>query len=461
MKPVQYETINKRVITPPAKMKISQDLENQNWSAVLEAEDINKKVELFHSTVKAIFEKHCPIRRYRKAKNKPCLETPLTRKLWRAKQRSHQKNSKTVWKYLNKTLHKQLKKLRRKYAENNINKIMTDSRRWWENVKSLTNSSHHSNSHPIFINDEWLTPFDFANQLNTYYTTRSDETVLELPALNKDSCRIRYDVTYCDVVKLLKAINTRKATHTEDFPQWISKLNPEAIAIPLHDIIQQMFNTGKFPALWKSSEITPLNKISSPETFKDFRPISLLHHCSKIAEAFIIKHLQSYNITDSDQYAYTKGVGTTDALVNIVTSWKLTMDHRQTLAIYALFEDFSKAFDSMRPDALAAIMISQGYEHATIKLCIDYLTNRTQRVIHKHSGVKSPIRVSSIGVPQGTKCGPMLWNIFIKSLVQTEQVIKYADDITVYTTIDKRQSETISRGTKSTSSNTIANQAKL
>ena len=47
---------------------------------------------------------------------------------------------------------------------------------------------------------------------------------------------------------------------------------------------------------------------------------------------------------------YTQGTGTIDALVNAVTSWKLAMDDTNTLAVHALFEDFSKAFDNMRPD---------------------------------------------------------------------------------------------------------------
>ena len=340
--------------------------------------------------------------------------------------------------------------------------MSSSSRKWWANIKALTSPPQHLSSHSILINDQWLDPSEFVDRLNKHYTNRSDETTLEFPQLNETK-RIPRNITIPEVIRVLKAINTRKATHTEDFPQWISKLNPEAIAIPMHDIIQTMFNTGQYPALWKCSEITPLSKVASPTELKDFRPISLLHHCSKVAETFIIDHLLSHNKTDENQYAYTKGVGTTDALVNVVTLWKQAMDDKQTLAIHALFEDFSKAFDNMRPDAdsLAVIMMSQGCDHPTIQLCINYLTDRQQKVIHKASMTKSEQRVSNVGVPQGTRCGPVLWNIFIQSLTTSEPIIKYADDLTVYTILKKYDSKHTSKIHKSTDGKTIASQATL
>ena len=334
---------------------------------------------------------------------------------------------------------------------------MSESRKWWSNVKSLVNpTAAADNIHAVHIEDNWLTPAEFVESLNKYYTTNSDATQLEFPRLEGNPstpCRI----THKQIIKQLKALNTHKATHSEDFPIWISKHNAEAIAIPLYDIITTMMRTGKYPSLWKQSEISPLEKIASPSLFKDFRPISLLHHCGKVAESFIIEALISDNAheIDQSQYAYTKDVGTVDALVDAIMSWKLALDDKTCLAVHALYEDFSKAFDNMRPDKLAAIMMSQGYQHGVIKLCVNYLTERRQRVIHKSSRTTSHERVNSVGVPQGTRCGPVLWNIFIKSLHTSEKMIKYADDLTIYITLAKSDSTSTGRGNKCTESQRI------
>ena len=44
-----------------------------------------------------------------------------------------------------------------------------------------------------------------------------------------------------------------------------------------------------FPSLWKQAEVIPIEKVANPSAAKDSPPISLLYHCSKIAEYFLMK----------------------------------------------------------------------------------------------------------------------------------------------------------------------------
>ena len=187
---------------------------------------------------------------------------------------------------------------------------------------------------------------------------------------------------------------------------------------------------------------------------------SVYFHSIKETYATSLRNMLSEKSFDSTQFAYTKWIGTIDALVKAVTSWKMSMDNKKTLAVHALFEDFSKEFDNMRPDVLAAIMDQQGYDQTIITLCIDYLTNRKQRVIHKPSRSVSSERSCSVGVPQGTICGPVLWNIFIKSLESSENILKYADDLTIYATIPKSAVISGRRGEKTTDNAIIAAEAE-
>ena len=113
----------------------------------------------------------------------------------------------------------------------------------------------------------------------------------------------------------------------------------------------------------------------------------------------------------------------------------------------------------MRPDILAKIMDDQNYDQTIISLCWDYLTNRKQRVLHKPSNSISSERIFNVGVPQGTKCGPILWNIFIGSLTSNHNIVKYADNLTIYSTLFKMHATLVERGVKCMGDRSILNEA--
>ena len=51
-----------------------------------------------------------------------------------------------------------------------------------------------------------------------------------------------------------------------------------------------------------------------------------------------------------NQYAYSTGFSTADALVKLSSNMATSLDRVDTLTVQALLLDFSKAFDRMRPD---------------------------------------------------------------------------------------------------------------
>ena len=131
-----------------------------------------------------------------------------------------------------------------------------------------------------------------------------------------------------------------------------------------------------------------------------------------------------------NQYAYTKQLSTTDALVTFSTEIATNLDNKDTTAVQALLLDFSKAFDRMKPDTAVSKLIQLNVRPALIQVVKCFLTNRQQQV--KYRNHKSSTKKSRIGVPQGTIMGPLLWNVFVNDLKPNVSHIKYADNTMLY-----------------------------
>ena len=74
------------------------------------------------------------------------------------------------------------------------------------------------------------------------------------------------------------------------------------------------------------------------------------------------------------------------------------LDDRGIKAVEVLFKDFSKAFDSLQPAKLLKSLIEMGVTSDILKLSMDFMTNRQQRVRIKDAS--SPHLPTSVGVPQ-------------------------------------------------------------
>jgi hypothetical protein len=292
-------------------------------------------------------------------------------------------------------------------------------------MMDITREHYHDNWHISNISDTSLKIM--------IDTAKSEMKLHEIPDIPPQTDETPISVTEEEIHTLLSGIDTHKATHSADYPSWISKNNSWILCEPIAHIINSIMSTHCFPKLWKKSEIRPINKVKTPTQFKDMRPISLLYHLSKITEKVVAKHLRNDIPQLRHQYAYTPSLGTTDALVKFSTDVSLYLDNKNTITTQALMLDFSKAFDRMRPDYATTKLCQLNVQPSIVNLVKSFLTDRSQCVRYQdHTSSYQPCH---IGVPQGTIMGPILWNTFIDDLTPDADFVKYADDTTIYTAI--------------------------
>ena len=107
----------------------------------------------------------------------------------------------------------------------------------------------------------------------------------------------------------------------------------------------------------------------------------------------------------------------------------------------ALLTDLSKAFDLVLHDLIIAKLEAYGFHIDALKLICDYLSNRKQRA--KINDACSSWKDNFDGVPQGSILGSLLFNIHLCDLfyiLEDLDIASYADDTTIYTVYEKKES---------------------
>ena len=202
-----------------------------------------------------------------------------------------------------------------------------------------------------------------------------------------------------------------------------------AIPLFLKTLLDGCLSEGHFPARWKQARVifllkSPSKPRSNP---RSYRPISLLPVLGKALERILVERLSSVAGSHPSQFGFVRGRSTNDALCLVARE----VSSAPTKYLMGIFVDFKGAFDYLEWGVILDKL--RGMELPEVPLWVDYFRSRSVVLVNSAGSVTRSVER---GCPQGSICGPTIWNLMLDDLLSALadnglRVIAYADDLLV------------------------------
>ena len=219
--------------------------------------------------------------------------------------------------------------------------------------------------------------------------------------------------TQKDIIDAVDEMCGNSAPGPDGITAYFIKEYIEVLAKPLHYMWRTSLDTGLMPEGTNQSIVTPIFKGGCRTLPKDYRPVALTNHVTKVFERVmrkaIIEHLETNNLLNESQHGFRNFRSTITQLMRFYDSILSLLEKGQ--AVDAIYLDFSKAFDKVDHTILLKKLNSVNIKGRIRDWIKEFLQNREQRV--RVQGSLSNSKVVRSGVPQGSVLGPLLFLIMI------------------------------------------------
>ena len=327
-----------------------------------------------------------------------------------------------------------------------IEEYKNDIKKTWTTINQIVNKRRSKTKYPPFFEVDGKKITDrqeMASEFNQFFSTIGQKLADEIPSNGlprmedflgeKPRCSFNFQPTNSDrVSKILHEMAPKHSAGQDGIPPCLVKDVIEDIAPALSIAINLSIKVGIFPSELKIAKIVPLFKNKGKIWhFENWRPVALLPALSKVYEKELHLQITEYFTSNSlfceNQFGFRKGRSTEDATLIFHDRIKQMLDNRQTP--FAVFLDLSKAFDTIDHDLLLRKLAFYGFSNLALRLMESYLRDRRQYV--DLDGMTSDQCDVSVGVPQGSILGPLLFLIYVNDLPNCTDILDatlFADD---------------------------------
>lgn len=181
-------------------------------------------------------------------------------------------------------------------------------------------------------------------------------------------------------------------------------------------LVNNAFQTGYFDPAIADTLIALIPKIDPPQTFRDFRPISLCNIIYKIITKVLVHRLRPIlnNIIGPYQSSFLPGRGTADNSIVLQEIVHFMRRSKKKKGHVAFKLDLEKAFDNVNWEFLSDCLQDFGFPNITIKLIMHCVTSPTFSILW--NGNKLPPFKPNHGLRQGDPLSPYLFILCMEKL---------------------------------------------
>jgi len=251
----------------------------------------------------------------------------------------------------------------------------------------------------------------------------------DIEIVNKEVGKISKE----EVTTAMKRMKSDKAVGPDDIPVEAWRCLGEIAEKFLTKLFNRILESERMPDEWRRSIIIPVfKKKGDAQSCSNYRGIKLISHSMKLWERVVEARLRNEVLISEQQYGFTPGKSTTDAMFALRVLMEKYKEGQKEL--HCVFVDLEKAYDRVPREELWYCMRKSGIAEKYVRVVQD-MYKGSVTAVRSAVGVTDAFKVE-VGLHQGSAMSPFLFAMIMDRLTddirqESPWTMMFADDIVI------------------------------